>query len=44
MAAAQACGARLLLAPVAAGDGTPRHDPARLAAAYDSIFTGAAWR
>jgi uncharacterized cofD-like protein len=44
MSASEAVGARLVLAPVAVGDGTPRHDPARLRAAYDSIFTGAAWR
>ena len=44
MSASEAVGARLVLAPVALGDGTPRHDPARLRAAYDSIFTGAAWR
>jgi len=44
MSAAAAVGARLVLAPVAVGDGTARHDPARLATAYDSIFTGAAWR
>ena len=37
-------GARLVLAPVARGDGTARHDPVRLAGAYDSIFSGAAWR
>jgi len=33
MAAAAAAGGRLVLAPVARGDGTPRHDPQRLAAA-----------
>jgi uncharacterized cofD-like protein len=33
-----ALGARLLLAPVAAGDGTPRHDPRRLAAAYRQVL------
>ncbi len=44
MSAVEACGARLALAPVALGDGTPRHDPSRLGAALDSIFTGAAWR
>ncbi|TIC87824.1 uridine diphosphate-N-acetylglucosamine-binding protein YvcK [Nocardioides sp. GY 10113] len=32
-----ALGARLVLADVAVGDGTPRHDPARLAAAYAGI-------
>src|SRR4051794_27034370 len=31
-------GARLVLADVAAGPGEPRHDPGRLAAAYDEIF------
>jgi hypothetical protein len=29
---------RLVLAPVAAGDGTARHDPARLAAAYGTVL------
>jgi uncharacterized cofD-like protein len=33
MAAVAATGGRLVLAPVARGDGTPRHDPERLAAA-----------
>ncbi|TNY37494.1 uridine diphosphate-N-acetylglucosamine-binding protein YvcK [Thermomonospora catenispora] len=32
-------GGRLMLADVAAGDGTPRHDPARLAQAFAQIFT-----
>ena len=40
----EALGARLVLTSVALGDGTPRHDPQRLGAAYDSIFSGAAWR
>jgi len=40
----EAAGARLVLAPVAVGDGTARHDPLRLGAAYASIFSGAAWR
>ncbi|HEX7105576.1 MAG TPA: uridine diphosphate-N-acetylglucosamine-binding protein YvcK [Acidothermaceae bacterium] len=31
-------GGRLVLAPVAMDDGTPRHDPKRLATAYDGIF------
>jgi uncharacterized cofD-like protein len=31
-------GATLVVEDVAAGDGTPRHDPARLAAAYARIF------
>jgi len=38
--AAAGLGARLVVADVAARDGTPRHDPERLAAAYDEIFTG----
>ncbi|MDQ6650714.1 MAG: uridine diphosphate-N-acetylglucosamine-binding protein YvcK [Actinomycetota bacterium] len=38
MSAAEALGADLVLAPVAAGDGTPRHDPARLAAAYADVL------
>jgi uncharacterized cofD-like protein len=33
LSAVQGCGAELVLAPVAAPDGAPRHDPARLAAA-----------
>lgn len=37
-AAAAALGARLELAPVAVGDGTARHDPQRLAAAYGRIL------
>ncbi len=39
MAAVEACGARLVLAPVAESDGSPRHDPVRLAAAYASVMT-----
>jgi len=35
---ARGLGARLVVADVAAPDGTPRHDHARLAAAYDEIF------
>lgn len=31
-------GGRLVLAPVAMDDGTPRHDPKRLAVAYDGIL------
>jgi hypothetical protein len=31
-------GARLVLADVAAADGTPRHDPELLAGAYEQIF------
>ncbi|GEP38233.1 putative gluconeogenesis factor [Nocardioides psychrotolerans] len=33
-------GARLVLADVMADDGTPRHDPAKLAAAYAHIMSG----
>jgi uncharacterized cofD-like protein len=44
MAAAAGLGARLVLAPVATDDGTPRHDPGRLGTAYRSIFSGEAWR
>ena len=40
MAAASSLGARLVLADVALGDGTPRHDPQRLAAAYREVLTG----
>ncbi len=36
--AVEALGARLVRAPVAADDGSARHDPARLAAAYEEIF------
>jgi 2-phospho-L-lactate transferase/gluconeogenesis factor (CofD/UPF0052 family) len=35
---ARSLGAELVVAPVACDDGTPRHDPARLAAAYADIF------
>jgi uncharacterized cofD-like protein len=44
--AAAGMGAELVLAPVAMADGTPRHDPARLAAAYGEIFgrDGQRWR
>jgi uncharacterized cofD-like protein len=38
--AASDLGARVLLAPVALGDGTPRHDPVRLARAYEAIVSG----
>lgn len=46
MSGVSALGARLLLAPVAAGDGTPRHDPALLAAAYRQVLgePPASWR
>ena len=40
MSSVESAGGRLLLAPVALGDGTPRHDPAKLAAAYLTIMTG----
>ena len=33
-------GARLVLADVAAADGTPRHDPGLLAGTYAQIFRG----
>ncbi|GAA1918943.1 uridine diphosphate-N-acetylglucosamine-binding protein YvcK [Streptomyces sodiiphilus] len=36
--AAERLGAEVQLAPVAASDGSPRHDPELLAAAYDRIF------
>jgi uncharacterized cofD-like protein len=38
LAAAEAYGARTVLADVALGDGSPRHDPQRLAQAYASVF------
>ncbi|MFD1717981.1 gluconeogenesis factor YvcK family protein [Georgenia deserti] len=38
--AAAACGARVLLRQIRVGDGTPRHDPLRLAAAYRDAFEG----
>jgi 2-phospho-L-lactate transferase/gluconeogenesis factor (CofD/UPF0052 family) len=38
--AVDACGARLVLGDVSVGDGTPRHDPAKLAAAYASLMAG----
>jgi uncharacterized cofD-like protein len=38
MSGVSALGARLVLAPVAAGDGTARHDPERLAAAYQQVL------
>jgi uncharacterized cofD-like protein len=37
LSAVQGCGADLVLAPVAAPDGAPRHDPSRLAAALASM-------
>jgi uncharacterized cofD-like protein len=46
--AASSFGARLVVADVACDDGSPRHDPARLASAYREIFGtsggDAAWR
>jgi uncharacterized cofD-like protein len=44
MTAAQSVGGRLVLSPLALGDGTPRHDPERLARAYQEVFGGAAWQ
>jgi uncharacterized cofD-like protein len=38
MAAVEGAGGRLVLADVAVGDGTPRHDPVRLAAAYADVM------
>jgi len=38
MSAVSALGGRLVLAPVAAGDGTPRHDPALLAQAFRELL------
>jgi len=38
--AAGALGARLVLADVAMGDGTPCHDPGRLGQAYRAVFEG----
>jgi uncharacterized cofD-like protein len=40
-AAAEAAGARLVLAPVALGDGTPRHSPVLLAEAYRRVMVPA---
>jgi len=37
---AASLGARLLIRQVSAGDGTPRHDPLRLAAAFRDLFAG----
>ena len=36
--AAEDAGGRLMLADVSAGDGSPRHDPVRLATAYADVF------
>jgi uncharacterized cofD-like protein len=44
MAAAESLGARLELRPLALGDGTPRHDPQRLARAYDAVLGGDTWQ
>jgi uncharacterized cofD-like protein len=44
MTAAQSVGGRLVLSALALGDGTPRHDPERLARAYEEVFGGAAWQ
>lgn len=38
MSAVDAAGARLVLAPVALGDGTPRHDPRLLAEAFAALM------
>lgn len=38
--AAHECGARLLVRNVRMNDGTARHDPLRLAAAYRDAFDG----
>jgi uncharacterized cofD-like protein len=38
--AAEALGGRLVLADVRADDGSARHDPARLAAAFDRVLRG----
>jgi uncharacterized cofD-like protein len=37
---AAGCGARVLVADVARGDGSPRHDPEKLATAYAGILAG----
>jgi uncharacterized cofD-like protein len=47
MSFVESAGGRLVLAPVAMGDGTPRHDPELLAEAYAEIMGmegGTAWR
>lgn len=36
--AVKAAGARLVVADIAAADGSPRHDPVKLAAAYDAVI------
>lgn len=40
-ATAKSLGAELVVADVAMGDGTPRHDPVKLAVAYAGFLTGA---
>jgi len=44
--AASRCGARLVLADLVVADGSPRHDPLRLAGAFAQIFEGedSPWR
>jgi uncharacterized cofD-like protein len=44
--AASRCGARLVLADLAVDDGSPQHDPLRLAGAFAQIFEGedSTWR
>ncbi len=42
MEAVESAGGRLVLAPVSLADGTPRHDPDRLAAVYRDILKGSA--
>jgi 2-phospho-L-lactate transferase/gluconeogenesis factor (CofD/UPF0052 family) len=34
------CGARVVVADVACDDGSPRHDPGKLAAAYAAVLSG----
>jgi uncharacterized cofD-like protein len=38
--AVKSVGARLVVADIAADDGSPRHDPVKLAAAYDAVIGG----
>jgi uncharacterized cofD-like protein len=38
--AVKVAGARLVVADIAADDGSARHDPGKLAAAYDAVLTG----
>ena len=40
--AAESLGARVVLAPVAVTDGSPRHDPVALASALHEVLTAAA--